>query len=85
MSIVSIHIWELYRRVFSVFTYAEASNQSVVSEETAIVIQQRKAKATESWYFQHSASKLQLPKSPKYKTVIPAEDDAPASDNVDVT
>lgn len=51
----------------------------------AMVIQERKAKATESWYFQHSASKLQRPKSPKYKTVIPAEDEAPASDNVDVT
>lgn len=70
---------------FLCFNYPEASNQRVVSEEMAMVIQQRKAKVTESWYFQHSASKLQLPKSPKYKTVIPAEDEAPARDNVDVT
>lgn len=51
----------------------------------AMVIQERKAKATESWYLQHSASKLHFPKSPKYKTVIPAEDEAPARDNVAVT
>ena len=63
----------------------EASNQRVVSEETEIEIQERKAKATESWYLQHSASKLHFPKSPKYKTVIPAEDEAPARDNVAVT
>lgn len=50
-----------------------------------IEIQERKAKVTESWYLQQSASKVQLPKSPKYKTMTPADDEAPARDNVDVT
>lgn len=51
----------------------------------AIVIQLRKANATAIWNFVHSSPKLQPPKSPKYRTVTPAEEAAAASDNVAVT
>lgn len=57
----------------------------MIREEIAIVIQLKKANATAIWYFVHSSPKLQPPKSPKYSTVMPAEEAEAARDNVAVT
>ena len=49
------------------------------------VSQLRKAKATDISYFWHSILAVQPPTSWKYKTVMPAEAEAAARDNVAVT
>jgi len=57
----------------------------MMRDEMKTVNQLRKAKATESSYFWHSILAVQPPRSWKYKTVMPAEDEAAARDNVAVT
>lgn len=51
----------------------------------AIVIQLKKAKETEIWYFRHSCPTLQLGTSATYNIVTPAEAEAAARESVAVT
>lgn len=59
----------------------------MINEEIPIVIQLMNANATANWYFWHSSPilTLQPPKSLKYNTVMPAEDEAAARLRVAVT
>lgn len=65
--------------------YPAANSQSIIRDDIKIVIQLMKARKTEIWYFRHSSPKIQCSKSLKYKTVMPAEAEAAARDNVAVT
>lgn len=62
-----------------------ANSQSIIRDDIEIGNQLKNAKATEIWYFWHSSPKWQCPRSLKYKTVMPAEEEAAASDSVAVT
>ena len=72
--------WAEYR-----VCYAAANSQSMIRDGIEIGNQLKKANATEIGYFWHSSPKWQCPRSLKYKTVMPAEEDAAARDSVAVT
>lgn len=57
----------------------------MIKDDIVTVTQPRKAKATANWYFWHSSPSPQLPKSLKYNTAMPPEEDAAAKDNKAVT
>lgn len=65
--------------------YPAANSQSIIRDEIEIGIQLKKANATEIWYFWHSSPIWQCPRSLKYKTVMPPEEEAAARDSVAVT
>lgn len=77
--------WENSRGIYILVCYPAAKSQSMIKDDTAIGIQLKKANTIEIWYLRHSSPKWQCPRSLKYNTVMPAEDDAAARDSVAVT